>query len=78
MVGETGILSCMGRLAASLLPRPLYIEGSYDELLLEQNIVTPSFGFGQGGNAPICRGPGMGYRVQRELLSRFSLARLAV
>jgi L-Ala-D/L-Glu epimerase len=78
MVGETGILSCMGRLAASLLPRPSYIEGSYDEILLEENIVTPNFGFGQGGRAPICRGPGMGYRVERELLSKFSLARLPV
>jgi L-alanine-DL-glutamate epimerase-like enolase superfamily enzyme len=78
MVGETGILSCMGRLAASLLPKPLYIEGSYDEMLLEQNIVTPSFGFGAGGRAPISRGQGMGYRVEKERLSRFSLARLSV
>jgi len=78
MVGETGILSCMGRLAASLLPRPSYIEGSYDEILLEQNIVSPSFGFGPGGRAPICRGPGMGYRVEREQLSKFSLSRQPV
>jgi muconate cycloisomerase len=78
MVGETGILSCMGRLAASLLPRPSYIEGSYDEMLLEQNIVSPSFGFGLGGRASICRGQGMGYRIEKELLSKFSLALLPV
>jgi L-Ala-D/L-Glu epimerase len=78
MVGETGVLSCMGRLAASLVPRPRYVEGSYDELLLEDNIVSPSFGFGPGGQAPIMRGAGMGYRVQREKLDRFTLECLAV
>ena len=78
MVGETGILSCMGRLAASLMPRPRYVEGSYDELLLEENIVSPSFGFGPGGKAPIMRGAGMGYRVDRDRLERFTRARLAV
>jgi muconate cycloisomerase len=78
MVGETGILSCLGRLTASLLPSPRYIEGSYDEMLLEQNIVTPSFGFGPGGRAPIVRGEGMGYRIQAERLEKFSLARLPV
>ena len=78
MVGETGVLSCMGRLAASLAPRPRYVEGSYDELLLEQNIVSPSFGFGPGGRAPIMRGAGMGYRLERERLDRFTRACLAV
>ena len=78
MVGETGILSCMGRLAASLVPRPRYVEGSYDELLLEENIVSPSFGFGPGGKAPIMRGAGMGYRVDHDRLERFTRARLAV
>ncbi|HTZ51718.1 MAG TPA: enolase C-terminal domain-like protein, partial [Spirochaetia bacterium] len=74
MVGETGVLSCMGRLAASLAPRPRYVEGSYDELLLEENIVTPGFNFGAGGRAPIMRGPGMGYRVDTEKLARFTRA----
>jgi muconate cycloisomerase len=78
MVGETGILSCMGRLAASLLPRPLYVEGSYDDLLLEQNITRPSFGFGPGGTAPILRGTGMGYLVDEERLAAFSRETRAV
>jgi muconate cycloisomerase len=78
MVGETGILSCLGRLAASLLPKPLYIEGSYDEMLLEENIVAPSFGFGPGGKAPIVRGQGMGYHMEKERLEKFSRARLPV
>jgi len=74
MVGETGVLSCMGRLAASLVPSPRYLEGSYDELLLEENIVTPGFTFGAGGRAPIMRGPGMGYRVDSRKLARFTRA----
>jgi len=78
MVGETGILSCLGRLTASLLKRPLYVEGSYDDLLLEENIVTPSFTFGPGGKAPIVRGRGMGYRIEPERLEKFSRARRAV
>jgi muconate cycloisomerase len=78
MVGETGILSCLGRLAASLLPKPLYIEGSYDEMLLEENIVSPSFGFGPGGKAPILRGQGMGYHMEEGRLEKFSRARLPV
>ena len=78
MVGETGVLSCMGRLAASLVPRPRYVEGSYDELLLAENIVSPSFGFGPGGRAPIMRGAGMGYRVEEEKLARFTRACLQV
>jgi L-Ala-D/L-Glu epimerase len=78
MVGETGILSGMGRLAASLLPNPRYVEGSYDDMLLEQNIVTPSFGFGPGGKAPVMRGHGMGYRIEKERLEKFSLLRLPV
>ncbi len=72
MVGETGILSCMGRLAASLMPRPLYVEGSYDDLLLEKNITRPSFSFGRGGIAPLPREPGMGYVIDAQSLSAFS------
>jgi len=72
MVGETGILSCMGRLAASLLPHPLYVEGSYDDLLLEQNITRPSFSFGRGGVAPLLREPGMGYTIDEERLAAVS------
>ncbi len=78
MVGETGVLSCMGRLAASLAPRPQYVEGSYDELLLADNIVTPVFNFGPGGKAPIMRGPGMGYRVDGEKLARYTRTSLEV
>jgi L-Ala-D/L-Glu epimerase len=78
MVGETGVLSCMGRLAASLLPRPAYLEGGYDDILLERNITRPGFGFGFGGKAKVARAPGMGYRVDEAALRELSLASLPV
>jgi len=78
MVGETGILSSLGRLAASLLPKPVYVEGGYDDILLQQNITVPSFGFGQGGKAPVVRKPGIGYQVDEAALLKFSRARLPV
>ena len=78
MVGETGILSSLGRLAASLLPRPAYLEGGYDDVLLQQNITIPSFGFGPGGKAPIVRKRGIGYQVDEAALLKFTRARLPV
>ncbi|HTP59678.1 MAG TPA: enolase C-terminal domain-like protein, partial [Spirochaetia bacterium] len=75
MVGETGILSALGRVAAAILPAPLYVEGSYDDMLLTGNITTRSMGFGPKGFAPVTRGDGIGYQVSEEKLARFSAAR---
>lgn len=69
MVGETGILSALGRAAACLLPRPLYLEGSYDEILLTGNVTTRNIGFGPGGRAPALRGKGIGYEVDEARLA---------
>jgi len=77
MVGETGILSALGRAAAALLPDPLYLEGSYDDILLTENITTRSMGFGENGKAPVIRGQGIGYTVSAENLARLSTARIA-
>jgi muconate cycloisomerase len=76
MVGETGVLSCLGRAAAALLPAPLYVEGSYDDVLLTENITTRSMGFGPRGEAPVIRGEGVGYTVSAEKLARLSIARV--
>jgi len=78
MVGETGVLSSLGRLAASLLPRPVYLEGGYDDILLERNITKPGFGFGRGGKAQVSRAPGIGYRVDETALRELSRASRAV
>jgi muconate cycloisomerase len=77
MVGETGILSALGRAAAALLPASLFAEGSYDDIILTENITTRSMGFGPGGAAPIIREQGVGYAVSTEKLARLSVARVA-
>jgi muconate cycloisomerase len=78
MVGETGVLSCLGRLAASLLPHPTYVEGGYEEILLESNITVPGFPFGAEGKGLITRGKGMGYRVDESALAKLSRSRVAL
>jgi L-Ala-D/L-Glu epimerase len=78
MVGETGVLSALGRVAASLLPRPLYLEGGYDDVLLKENITTRNFGFGPGGSADVVRGNGNGYTVDEEKLARLTRSRVPV
>lgn len=76
MVGETGILSALGRFAASLLPAPRWVEGGYDRILFAQHLTTEDFGFGQDGTAPVIRGAGIGYVVNEERLSQFSIERV--
>ncbi len=71
-VGETGILSALGRVAASLMSDPVYIDGSYDRHLLAQNIITEDYSFGYGGIAGVRRGQGPGYLVDRSKLERVS------
>ena len=72
-VGETGILSAYGRVAASLLPQAVYVDGSYDDYLLSENITTENFSFGHGGIASIKRGKGIGYQVDRPKLEKLSI-----
>jgi hypothetical protein len=74
MVGETGILSALGRLTASLLPHAVYLEGGYDDVLLAGNVTTQSFGFGLGGKAEIVRGRGVGFEVDERKLGEFTRA----
>jgi len=75
MVGETGILSGLGRVAASLLPAPRYLEGSYDDILLAENITSESFRFGHGGKAEVVRGRRIGFEVDEEKLAALSVWR---
>jgi muconate cycloisomerase len=62
-VGETGILSAAGRTAAALMRTPRYVDGSFDDFLLEDNITATSYTFGHGGRGPVIRGEGIGYSV---------------
>lgn len=69
-VGETGILSVLGRIAVSLMEAPLYADGSFDDYILSENITRQSYTFGEKGIAPIIRGQYMGYDVAVEKLGR--------
>ncbi len=73
-VGETGISSVTGRIAASLMSDPVYIDGSFDEYILADNITTRPYSFGIGGEAKIIRDRGIGYEVDPEKLNRYSLS----
>jgi len=75
-VGETGILSALGRVAASILPKAVYVDGSYDSYLLSENITSENFSFGFGGIAEIIRGQGLGFIVDKARLGRLSIGKV--
>ena len=72
LVGETGILSALGRVAASLMKTPRYVEGSYDKHLLVENITVDDLSFSHGGRAEILRDQGIGYQISDTKLERLS------
>lgn len=72
LVGETGILSAAGRVAASLMKNPRYTDGSYDSYLLSDNIVQDDLTFGPGGAAEVIRGRGIGFSVDEDRLKGLS------
>ena len=74
-VGETGILSASGRVAASILPKAVYVDGSYDNYLLSENITWENFSFGFGGVAEIIRGQGLGFTVDETRIGMLSIGK---
>ena len=72
LVGETGILSAVGRALAAYVPDCKFIEGSYGKLLLQEDIVFESIRFGHGGRATILKGPGLGVEVNPSIVDKFS------
>jgi L-alanine-DL-glutamate epimerase-like enolase superfamily enzyme len=71
-VGETGILSAAGRQFA--MSRKLrYLEGSYSNYLLKEDIVNEPVEFGPGGVASPLTGLGLGVTVDDEALQRLSV-----
>jgi len=75
-VGETGILSALERVAASILPRAVYVDGSYDSYLLSENITSEDLSFGLNGVAEIIRGQGLGFTVDKDRLERLSIGKV--
>ncbi len=78
MAGETAILSAFGRLAASLLPAPRWVEGGYDRILYAEHIADRDFAFGPDGTAPVIRGAGIGYTVRTDRLAALSVGRARI
>ncbi len=67
-VGESGILAGAGRLFASLEEPLANCEGSYNLLLLRQDLTVENLTVGPGGWARVGAGPGLGVTVIRERL----------
>jgi muconate cycloisomerase len=71
-VGETAILSAIGRHVAAYLEGAEFVEGSYGNLLLAEDISRNNVNFGHGGRAPLMRGTGFGVEVREEILEKYA------
>ncbi|HEX8495032.1 MAG TPA: dipeptide epimerase [Pyrinomonadaceae bacterium] len=71
-VGETAILSAAGRHVAAHLCDPAFVEGSYGQMLLSEDISQDNISFGHGGRAPLLRGVGLGVKIREEILCRYA------
>jgi muconate cycloisomerase len=67
-VGETAILSAAGRHLATRTGDLWFLEGSYGELLLEEDVGMNSVTVGRGGRGRALRGPGLGVTVNEDIL----------
>lgn len=72
-VGETAILSAVGRHVAAHLPGLEHVEGSFGTRLLAEDVAREGVGFGAGGRAPLLRGPGLGIAVCEDVLARHAV-----
>ncbi len=61
--------------AASILPKAVYVDGSYDSYLLSENITSENFSFSFGGVPEIIRGQGLGFIVDETRLGRLSIGK---
>lgn len=71
-VGETAILSAAGRHLAAWLDDVTFVEGSYGNLLLSEDVSRQSIRFGNGGKGGLLRQPGLGIEVKDEILEKYA------
>ena len=71
-VGETAILSAVGRCVAAHLERVDYVEGSFGTMLLTEDMAAENINFGPGGVAPVLHGEGFGIHVLEEHLQKYT------
>lgn len=74
LVGETAILSTVGRALAASSSLFRFVEGSYGTLLLKEDIGRRSVRFGHGGKAPLLKGPGLGVEVDEAIVRKYAVA----
>lgn len=67
-VGETAVLSAVGRHLAAAILEVRFVEGSFGIHLLTKDVSEEDIRFGYGGEAPVLTGPGYGITVQERIL----------
>jgi muconate cycloisomerase len=77
-LGESGILSAAGRALCAVSSDALYYDGSYDAFLLKENLTTEHVTFTYGGKPVPLKGHGLGIKVDRKKLGRFSDASVTI
>lgn len=71
-LGESGLLSAAGRALCLLSNDSLYYDGSYDSLLLAQNITDMDVSFDYSGKARALNGFGLGVNIDMERVKGLS------
>ena len=71
-VGETAILSAVGRTFAAHLPALQFAEGSFGSWLLAEDIAFENVAFGYGGRAPLLQSRGLGVTINDATLERLA------
>ena len=71
-VGETAILSVVGRHLAAHVGDALFVEGSYGTLLLTEDISLNSPRFGYKGVGKLRKGNGLGLNILEERIDKYS------
>lgn len=72
MVGETSLLSAVGRRFLEHVPGIRFAEGSYGRFLLTRDILRRRVQFGLGGKAKPLPGLGWGVKVEPQFLEQFT------
>jgi L-alanine-DL-glutamate epimerase-like enolase superfamily enzyme len=72
-VGETGILSAVGRALALSVTDSLFVEGSIGEWLLQEDLCVPPVQFGPDSYGEPLSGPGLGIEILEERVARYAV-----
>jgi muconate cycloisomerase len=71
-VGESNILSALGRHLALLCPNYLYLEGSFSKYILIDDITNEEISFSYRGTADQLTGPGLGVSINFDKINKWT------